>query len=271
MLSLPLVYTILALIAYTASFWYLFLHLMSKRLPNNWFMAILISLGLTLHLLVLSSDMLTIRGINYDFFNIVSFTSGFMLLLSFLFSTYRPVQALNLLAIPVAATGLILGFSFSKLSFPAIEPHSIQLDAHIILSLSAYTVLFMATMHAILMWFQNRELKNKGKRRLWVSLLPAFQAMESLLFDMLVIGFSLLSVALLLGLVTIDDFFAQHLAHKTVFSLISWFIYGALLIGHWKFGWRGNKAIQFTLLGFVLLAMGFLGSKFVLEMLIVAK
>lgn len=270
MISLPLAYTVLALIAYTAAFWYLFMHLMSKRIPNLWSMGALLGIGLILHVLVLSGDMLTPLGINYDVFNLVSFTSGFMLLLSFAFSTYRPVYALNLLAIPVAAIGLILGFGFSKSSYPLIERHSLQLDAHIILSLSAYTILFMATMHAILMWFQNRELKNKqkGTKRLWVTLLPAFQAMESLLFDMLMMGFALLTTALLLGFFTIDNFFAQHLAHKTAFSIISWFIYGALLIGHWKFGWRGNKAIHFTLIGFILLAIGFIGSKFVLEMIL---
>ena len=68
--------------------------------------------------------------------------------------------------------------------------------------------------------------------------------------------------------ITIQDFFAQHLVHKTVFSIISWLIYGGLLLGHWHFGWRGQKAIRFTLLGFVILAIGFIGSKFVLEILL---
>ncbi|MBH2002958.1 MAG: cytochrome c biogenesis protein CcsA, partial [Moraxellaceae bacterium] len=57
-------------------------------------------------------------------------------------------------------------------------------------------------------------------------------------------------------------------AHKTAFSIISWFLYGALLIGHYKFGWRGRKAIRFTITGFILLAIGFIGSKFVLEMIL---
>lgn len=92
--------------------------------------------------------------------------------------------------------------------------------------------------------------------------------MESLLFDLIITGFALLTVALLFGFFTIDDFFAQHLAHKTAFSIISWFVYGALLIGHYRFGWRGQKAIRFTLIGFVLLAIGFIGSKFVLEMIL---
>ena len=82
------------------------------------------------------------------------------------------------------------------------------------------------------------------------------------------VGFGLLTVALVFGFFTIDDFFAQHLAHKTAFSIISWFVYGSLLIGHYKFGWRGQKAIRFTLLGFFLLALGFIGSKVVLEMIL---
>ena len=67
--------------------------------------------------------------------------------------------------------------------------------------------------------------------------------MESLLFDMLMTGFILLTLALGFGFFTIDNFFAQHLAHKTAFSIVSWLVYGALLIGHWKFGWRGQQFV----------------------------
>jgi ABC-type uncharacterized transport system permease subunit len=240
---------------------------MSKRSPNHWFIGLILALGLLLHAGVLLNDMLTPAGINYNVFNILSFTSGLMLLLSILFSTYRPVLALNLIGIPVAATGLILGFAFSKHDL-IISQNSLGLDIHIILSLSAYAILLMATIHAVLLWFQDRELKNKQKRRVWVSLLPSFQAMESLLFDMLIAGFILLTLALGFGFFTIDNFFGQHLAHKTAFSIVSWFVYGSLLIGHYQFGWRGQKAIRFTIIGFFLLAIGFIGSKIVLEMIL---
>lgn len=268
MISLPLVYTILALIAYTSSFWYLFLHLMSKRAPNHWLLGIVTGLGLLLHANLLYHDMRTPLGINYDVFNLMSFTTALMLLLSLLYSTYRPVIALNLIGIPVAALGLIMGFGLSKSPELAVARNTLGLDIHIILSLSAYAVLLMATMHAVLLWLQDRELKNKQKNRVWVSLLPSYQAMESLLFDMLITGFALLSAALVFGFFTIDDFFAQHLAHKTAFSIVSWFVYGALLFGHYKFGWRGQKARRFTIVGFVLLAIGFIGSKFILEMVL---
>ena len=131
MISLPLVYTILALIAYTSSFWYLFSHLMSKRAPNHWFIRSLLSLGLLLHAAVLYNDMCTPMGVNYNVFNLMSFTAGLMLLLSLLFSSYRPVIALNLNGIPVAAVGLITGFSFSQHNL-FINQNSIGLDIHII-------------------------------------------------------------------------------------------------------------------------------------------
>ncbi len=189
MISLPLVYTILALIAYTTSFWYLFIRLMSKREPNPWLFAFVTTLALLLHGTVLCNAMLTPLGINYDVFNLVSFTSWLMLLLSLIFSTFRPIVPLNLLGIPVAAIGLILGFGFSKPD-QFIEQHSLGLDTpKKYILLKAYAVLLMATIHAILIWFQNRELKKKQKKRFWVNLLPPIQAMESLLFDLIITGF----------------------------------------------------------------------------------
>ncbi|SDB90313.1 cytochrome C assembly family protein [Acinetobacter boissieri] len=266
MISLPLVYTILSLVAYTTGFWYTFTHLLAKRKANTLFMAIILLIGLVLHAYVLRNDMVTAYGINYDVFNLLSFTSGLMLVLSMLYSSYRPVSALNLLGIPVAASGLILGFVFSQPNQYASQ-HTIGLDLHIILSLSSYAVLLMATIQAVMMWLQNQELKKKQKR-LWVNLLPPLQVMESLLFDMLITGFITLTAALLFGFFMVDNFIQQHLAHKTIFSIISWFVYATLLIGHFKFGWRGQKAIRFTIIGFFLLALGFIGSKFILEVIL---
>lgn len=147
----------------------------------------------------------------------------------------------------MAAAGLIVGFSFSQHNL-FISKNSIGLDIHIILSLAAYAVLLMATIHAVLMWFQNRELKNKQKRRVWVNLLPSLQDMESLLFDMLIAGFALLTVALGFGFFTVEHFFAQHLAHKTAFSIISWFVLWVVVTCCSRIS--GQKAIRFTIIGF---------------------
>lgn len=267
MLSLPIILMILALVAYATGFMYLLKHTLSKTQANPFFVWSMLFIGLILHLLTLSHEMLTPWGINYDVFNLVSFTSAFVLFLGMIFSIYRPVLVLNLLSTPIAMLGLIIGLSFDT-SYHVIRQQSIGIDLHIFLSLLAYAVLFVAAIHSILLWFQSRELKKKQKKRLWVTLLPSLQTMQSLLFDLTLIGFGLLTIALGFGFFTIQDFFGQHLAHKTAFSILSWFIYGALLFGHWKFGWQGNKSIQMTLTAFVILAIGFIGSKFVLEILL---
>ena len=224
-------------------------------------------IGLILHGLTLSHDIFTPWGINYEVFNLFSFTSALVLVLGIVLSIYRPVLVLNLIAIPIAIAGLLVGGLLDTPN-PVIRKQGLGIDTHVFLSLSAYAVLFVATIHAVLLWFQNRELKKKQKGRVWVTLLPSVQTMQSLLFDIILIGFVLLTLALGFGFFTIQDFLGQHLAHKTSFSILSWIIYGWLLIGHWKFGWTGSRAIQMTLAAFFILAVGFIGSKFVLEMLL---
>mgnify|MGYP003653087121 FL=1 len=66
----------------------------------------------------------------------------------------------------------------------------------------------------------------------------------------------------------LDDLFAQHVVHKTVFTLMAWVVFACLLAGRYWRGWRGRTAVRFTLIGFGLLLVGFVGSKFVLELLL---
>jgi ABC-type uncharacterized transport system permease subunit len=66
----------------------------------------------------------------------------------------------------------------------------------------------------------------------------------------------------------VENLFAQHLVHKTVLSVLSWLAFGALLVGRWRYGWRGNKAVRWTLAAMALLLLSFFGSKFVLELVL---
>jgi ABC-type uncharacterized transport system permease subunit len=92
--------------------------------------------------------------------------------------------------------------------------------------------------------------------------------MERLLFQSLRIGFYLLTLSLITGFIFIDDFFAQHLMHKTILSLVAWVIFAALIFGRKLFGWRGKQAIIATQVGFGVLVIAYFGSKFVLERLL---
>jgi ABC-type uncharacterized transport system permease subunit len=81
-------------------------------------------------------------------------------------------------------------------------------------------------------------------------------------------GFVLLTVSLLSGMVFINDIFAQHLFHKTTLSIMTWLVFGVLLWGRWRYGWRGSIAVRLTLAGIILLVLAYFGSKLVLEIVL---
>ena len=78
----------------------------------------------------------------------------------------------------------------------------------------------------------------------------------------------MLTMAIVSGAMFVEDLFGQHLAHKTVLSVIAWVILGILLWGRWRFGWRGRVAIRWSLGGFFALMLAYFGSKFVLELVL---
>jgi len=92
--------------------------------------------------------------------------------------------------------------------------------------------------------------------------------MEALLFELIAIGFIVLSIALATGFLYLDDMFAQHLAHKTILSILAWCTFATLLWGHFHFGWRGRVAVRWTIIGFTVLMLAYFGSKFVLELML---
>ncbi len=227
----------------------------------------LLIVGILAHAALLYPHIVTLYGLNFNLFNIISLISLFFLFFYVIFSLYRPIVSLGILAAPTALVGMIIGY-IGRAPYRPITDISAGLEAHILLSLAAYCVLLMAAVQALFLRLQIRELKHQSIHRFWVNKLPSLQSMESLLFDMLLVGFVLLSIALGIGFVYVEDLLAQHLAHKTVFSVLSWLLFGALLLGNWRAGWRGKRAANMTIYAFILLAIGFVGSKFVLEMLL---
>jgi len=100
--------------------------------------------------------------------------------------------------------------------------------------------------------------------------LPPLLAMEALLFRIIMVGFVLLTLSILSGVMFSEELFHKPLqfSHKSLFALLSWGIYAALLGGRQIYGWRGRTAILWTLAGFAMLLLAYLGSKFVLEIIL---
>jgi ABC-type uncharacterized transport system permease subunit len=97
---------------------------------------------------------------------------------------------------------------------------------------------------------------------------PPLTLVEGLLFQLIGAGFVLLSLTLITGILFVENLFAQHLAHKTILSIAAWSVFGSLLFGRWRWGWRGRQAARITLFGMGLLLLAFLGTKFILEIVL---
>ena len=178
----------------------------------------------------------------------------------------KPLENLFLGVFPMAI--IILGCNLLFSDDNAIVRHyDTGLMSHIILSIMAYSVLSIAAFQAILLMVQDHQLKHKHMTGI-MRVLPPLQTMDRLLFDMISIGTLLLTLAIASGFIFLDDLFAQHLVHKTAFTLMAWAVYSALLLGHWRLGWRGNVASKWTLVGTTLLILAYFGSKLVLEIIL---
>ncbi|MCP3850705.1 MAG: cytochrome c biogenesis protein CcsA [Gammaproteobacteria bacterium] len=217
------------------------------------------------HIIVLFSDTITNNGLNPSIVNSFSLVSWLVILLYLIAELRKPVETLGIFIFPTAALAMFL-----QLFFPGegiAHGMSFELQVHILLSLLAYGLLAIAAGQSILLLIQTHYLKNKQPGG-FVRSLPALQSMETLLFQIIQVGFILLSLALLSGFIFLDDIFAQHLVHKTVLSMVAWLLFAILLWGRWHFGWRGKKAIHFTLGGFIFLMLSYFGSKMVLEIIL---
>lgn len=182
----------------------------------------------------------------------------------FLFTALvRPVEKLGMIVFPLASFIVLM-----KILLPEeahrLKTHAWQMNVHILVSMLAYSFLNIAALQALLVAFQDWNLRSHHTTGFARSL-PPLQTMEKLLFQLIGAGFVLLSLSLLTGFMFLEDMFAQHLAHKTVLSIIAWLVFAVVLGGRVWQGWRGQVAIRWTLGGFVTLMLAYFGSKVVLE------
>jgi ABC-type uncharacterized transport system permease subunit len=164
-------------------------------------------------------------------------------------------------------TALLLGLDIFAAPVTAPLPLEWQIKLHVTVALLAFSVLSIAAALAILLAVQERALRHRQVGT-WMRALPPLTLTETLLFRLIGAGFLLLTLTLLTGILFVDNLFGQHLIHKTVLSIIAWLVFGTLLIGRWRHGWRGRSAVNLTLVGMGVLLLAFFGTKAVLELIL---
>ena len=184
------------------------------------------------------------------------------------------VAALRALILPLAVVAVLL-----PLFFPGVELAEIRLRplfvSHLLVGTLAYGVLLLAALHAGLMTAAERALHGAGARRrsllgMLLEELPPLLVLERMLFTLIRFGFVLLTLTAISGVFFTEEIFGQPLRfdHKTVFTLIAWVVFGVLLLGRKLRGWRGRGALRATIAGYGVLFLAYVGSRFVIEVII---
>ena len=222
--------------------------------------------GAVLHGAVLYQSIFASGGMNLGFFNAASLVAWTIVVLLMLSALSKPVENLGIILLPLAAVTIALELTYPSAHFLAPDsPWGLRV--HILISILAYSLLTMASVQAVLLAIQDHQLHARHPGG-FIRALPPLQTMESLLFEMIGFGFILLSLSLFSGFLFLEDMFTQRMVHKSILSIAAWIVFGTLLWGRYSYGWRGQKALTWTLVGFVVLMLAYFGSKFVLELLL---
>lgn len=183
------------------------------------------------------------------------------------------VDGLRRLVLPVAAIVIALPALFPGSLIPTTGK-SPWFAWHIAVAILAYGSLTIAAFHALLMAVQESRLHSSPNSKSWLSAivdrLPPLLRMERLLFRIIGFGFVLLTMTVVSGVFFSEVLFGTPVKfeHKTIFTLMSWVLFSVLLAGrHWR-GWRGKTALSFTLMGFATLLLAYVGSRFVMEVIL---
>jgi len=221
------------------------------------------AIAVVLHFVVLFSAHR--GGVDLHFFAALSLVGACIAALCVLVNLARAVATLGVIVFPLAATLLLV----DVFAAPATQPLPLewQIKLHVVFALLGFSVLCIAALFAIFLWLQERALRLHRFGGIGAAL-PPLTLTEALMFQLIGAGFALLTLALVSGILFVDNLFAQHLIHKTVLSIAAWTVFGVLLFGRWRYGWRGRRAVRMTLAGMGLLVLAYFGSRFVLELVL---
>jgi len=205
-------------------------------------------------------------GITLGILSAASLVCWVAALALFIAALQRPLVNVGVLVLPLSALVVAASTIWSG-ARPSAAPGSVGFQTHVATSVTAYGVLLLAACQSLILSFQETRLAARRPGGL-LRILPPLTTQETLLFQLLGAGFFLLSLSLASGLVFVEDLFGQHLVHKTVLAFVAWALFGVLLWGRWRRGWRGRTAVRLVLAGFGVLLLAYFGSKLILEIVL---
>jgi len=206
-------------------------------------------------------------GQNLSFFNVFSQVAWFIVLIWLLAVCRKPVETLGIFVYPLAAISVLLAWQIPGENIIQTGVFTKELF-HIMISMITFSVLCIAALQSILLALEEKLLRQKRLVQ-FITVLPPLETMEHILFQMIWLGFALLSLVLLTSLTFFHDILSIQVLQKTVLTLIAWVVFLGLLFGRYYFGWRGKVAIKGTLIGVIclmlLLVISYYGTYWILK------
>jgi ABC-type uncharacterized transport system permease subunit len=244
---------------------------LSSALVQAAILVILVIHGVQLH-----DSVFTPQGFVFGFAQDLSLIAWVGLAFYWFQSWFLPISSLRWMALMFA---LICAFLPTVFPGTLISPKAVSdpwFKGHFVVATVSVGLLSLAAMHAMLMSVQDRALHRQlaiipnSRFAHWLEDLPPLMTMESLLFNLLYVGFALLSLTVFSGLLFSQTLFGRPLVfdHKTIFALVSWFLFAGLLIARWRVGLRGRAAIRWVLSAYTALLLAYVGSRFVVEVIL---
>ncbi len=234
----------------------------------KWAVLSLVAGAAALHGALLYSTLGANNGLNLGLNSAASLMAWAIVVLFLVIAVFNAIENLGVVILPSAALATLLAWLWPGQHL-LLTQVSIPLLSHLIVAFLAYSLLALAMVQALVLWWQERRLHQQHPGHL-LRTMPPIQTMERFLFGLIGTGFVFLTLTLISGTLFSRAIFgkARVINHHIVLSLIGWGIFAVLLFGHWQFGWRGRHAVRWTVGGFALLLLGYFGSKFVLEILL---
>ncbi len=221
--------------------------------------------ALGLHACLLLPATLSDVGVDLGVLNSASLVAWCIAVVAVALALLRPIESLLVVLLPVAGIAVLATLWFPAEQTKRLTALPLGLELHIALSLLAYCLFAIAALQSAFLAFAAYKLRQHHPI---LNFLPPLPVMERVMFQLTAIAFMLLSGGLVLGAFYIDDIQGQHLSHKIVFSMLAWGVFAVLVHGRWRLNWRGRHAVRWVIGGFFLLALGFFGSKIVLELIL---
>jgi ABC-type uncharacterized transport system permease subunit len=229
---------------------------------------VLVLAVLLLHSVLLFDSIFAPEGMRLGVGNAMSAIIWLTVLIYWIGSFFYNLDGLQTMVMPVAAVCALLPVVFPSLR-PLPNTEFTLFKVHLLIAMLAYSLFTIASLHVLLMALIERRLHG-GALPALLQKMPPLLTMETLLFRIITAGFVLLTLTLASGMVFSEELFGKPVRfdHKVVFGILSWFVFAALLGGRQLYGWRGRVAVRWTLTGFVMLLLAYIGTRFVLEVIL---